>query len=127
MQAAPLYSKLVLEHFEQPRNQGMLENANSQAHRENPVCGDEVTLTARVSPTGVIEDLRFRAVGCPPAIAAASVLTDWAKGRTIREAERLSPEELTCMLGGLPPNKSHAVILAVEVLRAICSSHGMSV
>jgi NifU-like protein involved in Fe-S cluster formation len=122
-----MYSELVLDHFNHPRNQGSLENATCQAHRENPVCGDEVTLSARVTPSGRLETLRFQAVGCPPAIAATSLLTEWAQGRTIQEAQRLTPQELSEMLGGLPPNKSHAVILAVETLRAICSSHGLSV
>jgi NifU-like protein involved in Fe-S cluster formation len=117
-----MYSEIVLDHFKTPRNQGMLADATAQAHRENPVCGDVISLSARIGPAGRLEQLGFRAVGCPPSLAAVSYLTEWAQGRTVDEAARLTPQELEELLGGLPPNKRHAANLAVEVLRAVCSS-----
>ena len=110
-----MYSAKVLEHFEHPRNVGELGNATSSAHIENPACGDVMTLCLRVE-NGKIEEVRYRAKGCVPAIACGSLLTELVAGKTIAEARKVRRIELVLALGGLPTASLHASHLAIDVL-----------
>ena len=82
---------------------------------ENPVCGDVVKLTLRVAE-GRIEEIRFLAQGCVPAMACASMLTELVKGKTLAEARQLRREDLVTALGGLPKASLHASHLAIDAL-----------
>ncbi|MGC2193247.1 MAG: iron-sulfur cluster assembly scaffold protein [Terriglobales bacterium] len=113
-----MYSAQVLDHFQNPRNPGEIENADARIHIENPACGDVLELTAR-SAAGRIVEIRFRAKGCVSAMACASALTEMVVGRTIREARELRREELVEHLGGLPEASVHAGYLAMDALRAL--------
>ncbi len=111
-----MYSARVLDHFEHPRNVGVLEPADAAAQLENPACGDILQLTLNIAD-GVIREARFRAKGCVPAIACGSRLTEMLCGRTVVQAQALKRGELVASLGGLPQASSHAGHLAIETLR----------
>lgn len=111
------YSDLVHEHFAAPRNLGEIEDPDGVGDVENPVCGDRTLLTIRVRDERIAE-ARFRAVGCPAAIAASSVATELLVGRSLEEALRLTNEDVSEALGGLPANKLHCSVLAEDVVRA---------
>jgi nitrogen fixation NifU-like protein len=110
-----MYSAQVLDHFEHPRNVGELENATSSAQVENPACGDVMQLSLRITD-GRIEEIRYRAKGCVPAIACGSALTEMVAGRTLADARKLRRIELVLALGGLPTASLHASHLAIDVL-----------
>ena len=110
-----MYSAQVLDHFEHPRNVGEIENPTSCAQMDNPACGDMMQLALRVVD-GRIEEVRYRAKGCVPAIACGSMLTELIAGRTIPEARKVRRIELILKLGGLPTASLHASHLAIDVL-----------
>lgn len=110
------FSEVLLDHFNFPRNIGEIEDAEAEAEAENPVCGDRLHLWLRVREE-TIEMIRWRAQGCAPAIAAASMLSEMVEGMTLAEARELNRSELDGALGGLPGRKSHAAHLAVAALR----------
>ena len=110
-----VYSPQVLDHFEHPRNTGVVENADVSVQVENPVCGDVVKLTARIAD-GRISEIKFLAKGCVPAMACASALTELVKGKTLGEVRAITKEQLTAQVGRLPQASSHAVQLAIDVL-----------
>jgi NifU-like protein involved in Fe-S cluster formation len=118
-----MYSRQVLDHFEHPRNVGELENATSSAQVENPACGDMMQLSLRIAE-GRIEEVRYRAKGCVPAIACGSALTEMVAGKTIDEARRVRRVELVMKLGGLPRESMHASHLGIDVLaKALNQAH----
>ena len=112
-----MYSPQVLDHFEHPRNAGVVADADASARLENPACGDLLELTMRVAE-GRIAEIRFRAKGCVAAMACGSAVTDMAIGRTVADAKRLSREELVRAVGGLPAASTHASHLAIDALKA---------
>ena len=116
-----MYSSQVLDHFQHPRNTGEVTNPDASAQIENPACGDVLKLTLRVA-AGRIEEIRFLAQGCVPAMACASLLTELVKGKTIAEARQLRREELVRALGGLPQASTHASYLAMDTLAAVIRS-----
>jgi nitrogen fixation protein NifU and related proteins len=113
-----VYSPQTLDHFEHPRNAGLVNAANAIAQVENPVCGDVLKLTAHISQDRIVE-IKFLAKGCVPAMACASTLAEFLEGKTIVEASALKREELIQRLGGLPEASAHAVSLAIEALAAL--------
>jgi nitrogen fixation protein NifU and related proteins len=113
-----MYSAQLLDYFQNPRNVGDIENPDGRAQVENPVCGDVLRLTIRVSG-GKIVDIRFKARGCVPSMACASALTEMVLGRTISDARALRREQLVERVGGLPPASGHAGHLALEALRSL--------
>jgi nitrogen fixation protein NifU and related proteins len=113
-----MYSPQVLDHFQHPRNPGEVANPDASAQIENPACGDVLKLTLRVAD-GRLQEIRFLAQGCVPAMACASLLTDLVQGRTVAEARQLRREDLVRALGGLPPASTHASHLAIDTLAAL--------
>jgi len=112
-----MYSPELLDHFEHPRNSGELPGASARARLENPACGDILELAVKVVAER-IEDIRFRAQGCVPAMACASAITELAKGRSLDEARAIDREDIVRAVGGLPVASGHAAQLAVDALRA---------
>ena len=110
-----MYSRQVLDHFEHPRNVGELDDATASAEINNPACGDVMQLSLRIQD-GRIEEVRYRAKGCVPAIACGSALTEMIAGKTIEEARRVRRVELVMKLGGLPQASLHASHLAIDAL-----------
>lgn len=113
-----MYSPQVLDHFEHPRNAGLVNAPNATAQVENPVCGDVLKLTARISRDRIIE-IKFLAKGCVPAMACASALAEFLEGKTLTEAAALKREELIEKLGRLPEASAHASHLAIDALAAL--------
>ena len=113
-----MYSQLVLDHFEHPRNSGELPARTAVARLDNPMCGDMLELSVRLED-GVIADLRFRAKGCVPTIACASRLTEMARGLTVSDALAIRRDAIIDSLGGLPSASHHAAQLAVDALRTV--------
>ena len=113
-----MYSPELLDHFEHPRNAGELAGASVRVRAENPACGDVLELAVRFAGDS-IEDIRFRAKGCVPAMACGSALTELAKGKSIEEARAIRDEDVVRAVGGLPPASGHAAQLAVDALRTV--------
>lgn len=113
-----MYSPQVLDHFEHPRNAGVLEAADASVQLENPACGDVLKLYAKFSD-GVLVSVRFQAQGCAPAIACGSVLTELMSGRGLSDIAKLTRQDLLQNLGGLPEASQHASHLAMDALTAL--------
>jgi nitrogen fixation NifU-like protein len=113
----------VIEHYENPRNVGEVENPDGAAWVESPVHGDRLKLTLRIAGGRVVE-ARFRAFGCGAAIASSSIATVLLTGRTVEEAVRLTREEVAGALGGLPESKVHCSVLAEEAVRRALEDYG---
>lgn len=109
------YSDELLDHFQHPRNAGELDHPNAVAEGENPVCGDRLRLELRIQD-GVIEDIRWRAEGCVPAIAAASAASELLLGTSLLEARQVGRDALSSALGGIPARKAHAVALVLTTV-----------
>lgn len=112
-----MYSEKVMEHFRNPRNVGVIEDADGVGKVGNPVCGDIMELTIKVQD-GVITDARFRTFGCGAAIATSSMVTELVKGKTLEEALEISNRAVAEELGGLPPLKMHCSVLAEQALKS---------
>lgn len=112
-----MYSREVLDHFEHPRNAGVVADADASVQIENPACGDILKLSLRLS-SGAIGEIRFQAKGCVAAMACGSALTELVHGRTPAQARALRKEELLGAVGGLPPASKHAAQLALDALGA---------
>lgn len=102
-----LYQEVILDHNRKPRNFGVLAAANRQAHGDNPLCGDNYTIYARVNDEGVIEEVSFDGSGCAISKAAASMMTVRMKGKTIADAEVLIQEFRDLMTGNLDVSGEH--------------------
>jgi nitrogen fixation NifU-like protein len=112
-----MYSARLLDHFQNPRNAGDLSGADAIAEIENPVCGDVLRLSVKVS-SGRIAEIRFKAKGCVPSMACASALTELAAGKTLKEARALNREHVAAAVGGLPQASTHAAQLALDAFFA---------
>ncbi len=110
-----MYSARLLEHFQNPRHAGELQNADVTVRQENPVCGDILELSA-VIREGVITEIRFRAKGCVPSMACASAVCELANGRAIAEARTITKEDVVEAVGGVPGGSDHAAQLAVDAM-----------
>ena len=113
-----MYSTQLLDHFQNPRNAGVLANADAVAQCENPVCGDVLKLAAKIAD-GRIDEIRFQAKGCVPAMACGSALTELVGGRSVTEAKLIGKHDIIGLLGELPPASGHAADLAVVTLDAL--------
>ena len=112
-----MYSPQIAEHIANPRNVGELENPSGIGDVTNEVCLDRIRLTVRIED-GQLTDARVKASGCPPTIAAASVLTELIIGRSLQELDSLTRKDIANALGHLPPAKAHCTALAIDALRA---------
>ena len=112
-----LYSEKVMDHFRNPRNAGVLEDANAIGEVGNAKCGDIMKMYLKIEDD-IIQDVRFETFGCGSAIAASSVATELIKGKTVSEAMKLTNKAVVEELGGLPPHKIHCSVLAEEAIQA---------
>ena len=113
----PLSDK-ILDHYENPRNVGELEEPSAVGIVENPVCGDVLQLYVHIAQ-GRVTRATSRTFGCAPAIAASSVLTEMISGMTLEQVRSLGKEDVTEALGGLPPMKEHCSVLAADAVQAV--------
>jgi nitrogen fixation NifU-like protein len=113
-----MYSRTVLDHFNNPRNVGEIAEASLVVEASNPVCGDLMKLWAVVRG-GKIEAVKFKAAGCVPSVACGSWLTEAILSRPLEELSTLTPDDVIKGLDGLPPASRHAAILAVDTLKRV--------
>ena len=112
-----LYSEKVMDHFNNPRNVGVIENADGVGEVGNPVCGDIMKITFKVDQSEHLEDVKFQTLGCGAAIATSSIVTEMAKGMTLEEAAAITKQQVADELGGLPAAKMHCSVLATDGLK----------
>ena len=114
------YSNKVLDHYENPRNVGKLDDKDKNVGTGMvgaPACGDVMRLQIKVDDKGLIEDAKFKTYGCGSAIASSSLLTEWVKGRTLDEARAIKNMDIVEELS-LPPVKIHCSVLAEDAIKA---------
>ena len=114
------YSDKVIDHYENPRNVGKMNDNDSDVGTGMvgaPACGDVMRLQIKVNDEGVIEDAKFKTYGCGSAIASSSLLTEWVKGKTLDEAGQIKNTEIADELE-LPPVKIHCSVLAEKALKS---------
>ena len=114
------YSDKVLDHYENPRNVGQLDENSKNVGTGMvgaPACGDVMRLQIQVNDDGVIEEAKFKTYGCGSAIASSSLLTEWVKGKTLDEASQIKNTEIVDELE-LPPVKIHCSVLAEDAIKA---------
>ena len=118
------YSDKVLDHYENPRNVGVLDDDDSVGTGMvgAPACGDVMKLQIKVGDNGVIEDAKFNTYGCGSAIASSSLVTEWVKGKTLDEAAQIKNTQIAEELA-LPPVKIHCSVLAEDAIAAAISNY----
>lgn len=99
-----MYNEIVMDHFSDPRNLGEIADADSIGQIKNTADGDQITIYIKVKDN-IITDIKFKTFGCGAAIAASSMLTVLAKGKTLDEAMNISNDDVNNALGGLPEQK----------------------
>ena len=110
-----MYSEAVMEHFRNPQNVGVIEDADGVGEVGNPVCGDVMRITIKVTDDQ-LEDVKFQTLGCAAAIATSSMVTEMAKGMKLDDAMKISRQSIADGLHGLPPPKMHCSNLAADAL-----------
>lgn len=113
-----MYSDKVIDHFQNPRNVGEIEDASGIGTVGNAKCGDMMRLYLRINEEQVIIDCKFKTYGCGAAVASSSMATEMIKGKTVAEAMKLTNKAVMEALDGLPPEKEHCSLLAEETLHA---------
>jgi nitrogen fixation protein NifU and related proteins len=113
-----LYREVILDHYKNPRNHGLLDPADAHAEGQNPLCGDELAVTVRFGEGDVIEEVGFDGRGCAISQAATSMLSDLVKGRTVEQVAAMPTQELLDELGiPLTPVRLKCAILGLGVLK----------
>ena len=110
-----MYSEKVMDHFTNPRNVGEISNPDGVGEEGNPVCGDMMTFYIKVKDNR-LEDVKFKTFGCGAAIAVSSMVSEMAKGKTLDEAMKITPQTVADELEGLPKNKFHCSNLGAQAL-----------
>jgi nitrogen fixation NifU-like protein len=114
------YSEKLLDHYDNPRNIGSFDKSEGDVGTGlvgAPACGDVMKLQIKVGPDGKIADAKFKTFGCGSAIASSSLATEWVKGKTLEEAEKIKNTEIAQHLS-LPPVKIHCSVLAEDAIKA---------
>ena len=118
-----LYNDIVLDHYKNPRNAGVLEDADAVGKAENSACGDVLHLYLKIDESRV-QAARFQTFGCAVAIAAGSRLTEMVLGLTLAELRGIRRQDVAAALGGLPPMKVHCSVLAEDAIHAALEDFG---
>ena len=114
----PMYSDRLLEHFENPRNVGEIEDADVRVEVSNPICGDVLRLSAILS-SGRFAEIRYLTRGCAASIAVGSALTELLAGKNAAEAAAITRDDVEEAVGGLSNESKHAAVLAVDGVKAM--------
>lgn len=113
-----MYSEKVMDHFNNPRNVGEIENASGVGTVGNAKCGDIMRMYLDIDENGVINEAKFKTFGCGAAVATSSMATELVKGKTVEEAMKVTNKAVMEALDGLPPVKVHCSLLAEEAIHA---------
>lgn len=111
-----LYTEKVMDHFNNPRNVGVIEDADGIGEVGNPTCGDMMKISIKVADDH-ISDVKFQTLGCGAAIATSSIVTEMAKGMSLSDAVGITKQQVADELGGLPAAKMHCSVLATDGLK----------
>lgn len=126
-----MYSDKVIDHFQNPRNVGEIEDASGVGTVGNAKCGDMMRLYLKINEEQVIIDCKFKTYGCGAAVASSSMATEMIKGKTVAEAMKLTNKAVMEALDGLPPEKEHCSLLTEETLHAAlwdyAEKHGIKI
>ena len=118
-----IYQEDILDHYQNPSNYGALEDPDISYEEDNPLCGDRIRMDLKIED-GIIKDIRFKGHGCTISLAAASMLTEEIKGRSLEEVRKLSRDDILEMLGiPLGPVRLKCALLCLKVLKA--GAYGM--
>ncbi|MFZ2054719.1 MAG: Fe-S cluster assembly scaffold protein NifU [Candidatus Aminicenantales bacterium] len=112
-----IYTDKVMDHFQNPRNVGVIKDADGIGQVGNPVCGDMMTFSIKVQENK-LKDVKFQTFGCGAAIAVSSIVSEMAMGKSLEEAMKITNEIVAQELGGLPKNKLHCSNLGADALHA---------
>ena len=112
-----LYSEKVMDHFRNPRNVGVIEDANGIGEVGNAKCGDIMKMYLKIED-GIVQDVKFETFGCGSAIASSSMATEMIKGQPVSEVRKLTNKAVAEALDGLPDYKMHCSVLAEEAIRS---------
>ncbi len=118
-----LYSEKVMDHFRNPRNVGVIDDADGVGEVGNPVCGDIMKIYLKINDDQIIDDVKFETFGCGSAIASSSMATELIKGKPLSEALQLTNKAVTEALDGLPPHKLHCSVLAEEAIKSAVKNY----
>ena len=118
-----MYSEKVMDHFQNPRNVGEIENASGVGTVGNAKCGDIMRMYLDIDENGIIRDCKFKTFGCGAAIATSSMATEMIKGKSVDEALKLTNKAVVEALDGLPPQKLHCSVLAEEAVKAAIADY----
>ena len=113
-----LYSEKVMDHFRNPRNVGVIEDANGIGEVGNAKCGDIMKMYLKIDDDDIIQDVKFETFGCGSAIASSSMATELIKGKPVSEAMQLTNKAVAEALDGLPAYKMHCSVLAEEAIQS---------
>ena len=119
------YSDKVLDHYENPRNVGALDKDDPSVGTGMvgaPACGDVMKLQIKVNDDGIIEDAKFKTYGCGSAIASSSLLTEWVRGQSLDEVEKIKNSDIANELA-LPPVKIHCSVLAEDAIKSAIADY----
>ncbi|MEW5850266.1 MAG: Fe-S cluster assembly scaffold IscU [Myxococcota bacterium] len=119
------YSAKVIDHYENPRNVGSLDKDDPSVGTGlvgAPACGDVMKLQIKINDAGIIEDAKFKTFGCGSAIASSSLVTEWVKGKSVDEAEKIKNQQIAEELS-LPPVKIHCSVLAEDAIKAAIADY----
>ena len=127
-----MYSEKVMDHFQNPRNVGEIENASGMGTVGNAKCGDIMRIYLDIDEEShVIRDCKFKTFGCGAAVATSSMATELVKGKTVQEAMKVTNRAVMEALDGLPPVKVHCSLLAEEAIHAAlwdyAQKHGLKI
>ena len=111
-----LYSEKVMDHFRNPRNVGVIEDADGVGEVGNAKCGDIMKIYLKIED-GIVLDVKFETFGCASAVASSSMATELIKGKPVSEALKLTNQAVAEALDGLPPHKIHCSVLAEEAIK----------
>mgnify|MGYP000475356107 CR=1 FL=1 len=118
-----MYSEKVMDHFNNPRNVGEIENPSGVGTVGNAKCGDIMRMYLDIDDNGIIQDVKFKTFGCGAAVATSSMATELIKGKSINDALKLTNKAVMEALDGLPPVKVHCSVLAEQAIKAAVSDY----